>query len=62
MTVHNPLPALLLTLGLAAAPAVALAQATVVQTPYKHPKALFDIYLDHLPPRWARRCTGCARS
>ena len=47
MTAHNPLPALLLTLGLAAAPAVALAQATVVQTPYKHPKALFDIYLDH---------------
>ncbi|MGI9216990.1 MAG: DsrE family protein [Hydrogenophaga sp.] len=41
------LPALLLTLGLAAAPLATLAQATVVQTPYKHPKALFDIYLDH---------------
>lgn len=25
----------------------ALAQATVVQTPYQQPKALFDIYLDH---------------
>ena len=43
----NPFPALFLALGLAAAPAAALAQATFVQTPYKNPKALFDIYLDH---------------
>jgi intracellular sulfur oxidation DsrE/DsrF family protein len=43
----NPLPALLLCLSLAAAPSAALAQATVVQTPYQRPKALFDIYLDH---------------
>ncbi len=41
------LPTLLLSLALAAAPAAVHAQATVVQTPYKHPKALFDIYLDH---------------
>ncbi|MFP5467349.1 MAG: DsrE family protein [Gammaproteobacteria bacterium] len=40
-------PTLLLTLALAGAPTAALAQATVVQTPYKNPKALFDIYLDH---------------
>lgn len=43
----NPLTALLLTLGLAVPPATAVAQATVVQTPYQHPKAVFDIYLDH---------------
>jgi intracellular sulfur oxidation DsrE/DsrF family protein len=43
----NPLPALLLVMGLAAAPVASLAQASFVQTPYKHPKVLFDIYLDH---------------
>jgi uncharacterized protein len=43
----NPLPALLLALGLAAAPTATLAQASFVQTPYKNPKALFDVYLDH---------------
>ena len=43
----NTFSVVLLSLGLAAAPAAALAQATVVQTPYQHPKALFDIYLDH---------------
>lgn len=43
----SPFPALLLCFGLFALPTSALAQATVVQTPYKHPKALFDIYLDH---------------
>lgn len=36
--------ALLLAAGLPATPAQA--QAKVVQTPYKHPKALVDIYLD----------------
>lgn len=44
---NTTLPTLLLSLALAAAPAAVHAQATVVQTPYKHPKALFDIYLDH---------------
>lgn len=44
---HRPLAALFLAVGLCAAPAVTLAQATVVQTPYHQPKALFDIYLDH---------------
>jgi intracellular sulfur oxidation DsrE/DsrF family protein len=43
----SPLPALLLSIGLFALPASAGAQATVVQTPYQNPKALFDIYLDH---------------
>ena len=43
----NHLPALLLALSLGAAPAAAWAQASFVQTPYKNPKALFDIYLDH---------------
>ena len=43
----NPLTALLLTLGLAVPPATAVAQATLVQTPYQQPKAVFDIYLDH---------------
>lgn len=39
------------------------AQARFVQTPYKNPKALFDIYLDH-PAKLgaAPRCTGCAPS
>lgn len=41
------LPALLLSIGLFALPASVGAQASVVQTPYKQPKALFDIYLDH---------------
>lgn len=44
---HRPLAALFLAVGLCVAPAVTLAQATVVQTPYQQPKALFDIYLDH---------------
>lgn len=43
----KPLPILVLTFGLALAPATVLAQAQVVQTPYHKPKALFDIYLDH---------------
>lgn len=43
----TPAPLLWLTLALAAAPTATLAQATVVQTPYKNPRALFDIYLDH---------------
>jgi len=43
----NPLPALLLAMGLATAPVAALAQASFVQTPYKNPKALFDFYLDN---------------
>lgn len=34
-------------LALALPPQAAHAQAKVVQTPYKNPKALFDIYLDH---------------
>lgn len=42
-----PLPALLLSFALLVPPVTASAQATVVQTPYQHPKALFDIYLDH---------------
>lgn len=33
-------------LAAALLPPPALAQATVVQTPYRHPKALVDIYLD----------------
>lgn len=33
--------------GVALLPASAQAQAQWVQTPYKNPKALFDIYLDH---------------
>ena len=44
---RHPLAPLVLCIGLAAAPLAALAQAKVVQTPYKQPKALFDIYLDH---------------
>jgi intracellular sulfur oxidation DsrE/DsrF family protein len=44
---QNYFPALLLALSLGAAPAAAWAQASFVQTPYKNPKALFDIYLDH---------------
>ena len=44
---NTTLPTLLLSLALAAVPAAVHAQATVVQTPYQHPKALFDIYLDH---------------
>jgi uncharacterized protein len=43
----KPLPAWLLALGLSVVPAAAKAQASFVQTPYKNPKALFDIYLDH---------------
>ena len=43
----NRIPALWLSLGLVWAPAMAPAQAVVVQTPYKQPRALFDIYLDH---------------
>lgn len=42
-----PLAGLWLAAFLAAAPAPALAQARVVQTPYQQPKALFDFYLDH---------------
>jgi uncharacterized protein len=38
---------LLLTLTLTMAPVLTMAQASVVQTPYQQPKALFDIYLDH---------------
>lgn len=34
-------------LAFALPPQAAHAQAKVVQTPYKNPKALFDIYLDH---------------
>ncbi len=41
------LNALLLGILLPLAPPTVMAQATVVQTPYQHPKALFDIYLDH---------------
>lgn len=52
---HNPLalrwPAAALAAGLMAlatlSPTPALAQATFVQTPYKNPKVLFDIYLDN---------------
>lgn len=43
----NTLPPLLMSAALLSLPAAAQAQATVVQTPYQHPKALFDIYLDH---------------
>ena len=42
----NTLPALLLSACLSV-PVAAQARATVMQTPYLHPKALFDIYLDH---------------
>ncbi len=38
---------LALLAGLTLAPTPAQAQARVVQTPYKSPKAVFDIYLDH---------------
>jgi intracellular sulfur oxidation DsrE/DsrF family protein len=41
---HSLCTAVLLTCALHAAPA--LAQAKVIQTPYKNPKALVDIYLD----------------
>jgi uncharacterized protein len=41
------LTALLLGTPVLLSPASALAQATFVQTPYKNPRALFDIYLDH---------------
>ena len=41
------LSALLLAALMPLATATARAQATVVQTPYRNPKALFDIYLDH---------------
>ena len=43
----NRITALWLSLGLLWAPAMAHAQAVVVQTPYQQPRALFDIYLDH---------------
>ena len=36
-----------LTLTIAMAAPAANAQATFVQTPYQHPKALVDVYLDH---------------
>lgn len=44
---RHVLKALLMGSSVLIVPCASHAQAEVVQTPYKHPKALFDIYLDH---------------
>ena len=48
-SIHHPRRSFFCAIGLALALSVpsVQAQARFVQTPYKNPKALFDIYLDH---------------